>query len=76
MLGKGNFLLGKSVCNRQSNLTRLGITINRLNKLQSDLTSSKYVDQSRCSDITSNTNQLTKVKMSKVVRWLKLLVGL
>ncbi len=38
VLGKGNFLFNKSICNRQNDLTRLGITINRLDKLQSDLT--------------------------------------
>jgi hypothetical protein len=38
VLGKGNFLLSKSICNKQSNLIRLGIIINRFDKLQSDLT--------------------------------------
>jgi hypothetical protein len=38
MLGKGNFLLRKLICNKQSDLTRLGIIVNRLNQLQGDLT--------------------------------------
>jgi hypothetical protein len=38
MSGKGNFLLNKLICNRQSDLIKLGITVNQLNKLQSDLT--------------------------------------
>jgi hypothetical protein len=38
MLGKGIFLLSKSVCNRQSILTKLSIIINQLDTLQSDLT--------------------------------------
>jgi hypothetical protein len=38
MLGKGNFLLSKLVCNRQSNQPRLGIIVNQFDKLQSDLT--------------------------------------
>ncbi len=33
LLGKGNFLLSKLVCNRQSDLTRLSITRNRLDKI-------------------------------------------
>jgi hypothetical protein len=38
LLGKGNFLLNKSVSNRQSDLTRLDIIVNRFDKLQSNLT--------------------------------------
>ncbi len=38
MLGKEIFLFSKSVCNRQSNLTKLGITINWFDILQSNLT--------------------------------------
>jgi hypothetical protein len=32
LLGKGNFLLSKLLCNRQNNLTRLGIIVNQLDK--------------------------------------------
>jgi hypothetical protein len=38
MLRKRDFLLNNFLCNRQSDLTRLGITVNRFDRLQSDLT--------------------------------------